>query len=98
MQGFDWRNRENYSYMDHLAKRDWSWECVRRNGKFEADWSSAEPGFETSAQFGSLTVIEARDADTALDRWSLLFCDAPHLDAGRQRYSGALIITKGCCR
>lgn len=100
MVDFDWRSRESYDYMDHHAKRGWSWECARRNAKLKADWASAETGFKTAAQLGPLTVIVTRQSETVLDRWALMYCDAPSLGARTaavfwrpDRYRGVLSMT-----
>jgi len=81
MQAPDWRERNSYDYMDSLAKRDWSWEGIRRNHNFSSDWRASACSFECIERSGLITVIRCHRPETALDRWGIIYSDMPRLNA-----------------
>jgi hypothetical protein len=100
VQAPDWRERNNYDYMDSLAKRDWSWEGLRRNENLNRDWRTAHTTFEPVETRGRVTIIKCHRSDTLLDRWGLIYSDTPRLDARSARvvwrpdfYAGVLSTT-----
>jgi hypothetical protein len=95
-----WRECSSYDYMDCLAKRDWSWEGLRRNENLDQDWQAAKPTFEPAEADGPVTIIKCHRSNTMIDRWGLIYSDAPRLDARSARvvwqpdlYSGVLSMT-----
>jgi len=77
----EWQERNSYSYLDGLTKRDWAWEIVRRNPKMTLAWRSARSSIERVEQCGPLMIVRCRDHETPLDRWGLLYSDSPAVDA-----------------
>ena len=99
-RGLGWRERNNYDYMDSLAKRDWSWEGLRRNENLDRDWEAAQTIFELVESDGPVTVIKCHRSNTLIDRWWIIYSDTPRLDARNARvvwrpefYSGVLSMT-----
>lgn len=93
----DWRKRSSYDYLDQLARRDWSWEGLRRNPLVGLDWTDANHFFAESERIGATTIINCDKSHTALDRWGIVYSDPPDMDARCARvlwhpecYSGVL--------
>jgi hypothetical protein len=99
-QALDWRERTNYDYLDFLAKRDWSWEGIRRNGDFFSDCRASSGSFECIERSDFVTVVRCHRSETALDRWGLIYSDMPWLNAcdarviwRPDRFAGVLSMT-----
>ena len=71
----DWRNPDNYGYIESLSSSGWAWEFLRRNPKFQADWQSyseASRDFDVNSDAAAGEELDRRFPYlVALGRWGV---------------------------
>jgi len=58
----DWRNPDDYTYLERMLPRGWAWEFLRRSAEYRtawAEWSAVQATLHTSP---SVEVVRKRDA------------------------------------
>lgn len=63
----EWRQPSTYDFMDEVGTDDLAWECLRRNAKYQKDFSKSLATADTDEQ----------QAEVIQNRWGLRFPRPP---------------------
>lgn len=67
----DWQDEKSYRYTQHLTRRGWAWEFLRRDPAFQRDLGHALEQAEFAERWFDVEVVRS---SLDLTRWGLLFC------------------------